>query len=92
MPWAVGLAPHLLERQTWPPVGADLAFYLRTVIVDSLDWTERETTKNGVEGVEGGGSMADAMVLEEAEWRLGFAIKDLPVGTGKEKWMDPLCK
>jgi hypothetical protein len=92
MPWAVGLAPHLLERQTWPPVGADLAFYLRTVIVDSLDWTERESRTGDEEEVEGTGSMADAIVLEEAEWRLGFAIRDLPVGSGKEKWMDPLCE
>ena len=90
MPWAVGLAPHLLERQTWPPVGADLAFYLRTVIMDSLDRAERLSEKDEEE--EGGGDGTEAIVLEEAEWRLGFAIKDLPVGSGKEKWMDPLCK
>ncbi|KAF9010717.1 gamma-tubulin complex, DGRIP91/SPC98 component protein [Cyathus striatus] len=35
--WAVGLAPSLLERDIWPPIGADLSFFLRTVIVDSLD-------------------------------------------------------
>jgi len=92
MPWAVGLAPHLLERQTWPPVGADLAFYLRTVIVDSLDWTGRESKKDDNGEAKGMGTMTEAIVLEEAEWRLGFAIKDLPVGNGKEKWMDPLCK
>jgi hypothetical protein len=38
------------------------------------------------------GGETNAIVLEEAKWRLGFAIKDLPVGSGKEKWMDPLCK
>jgi hypothetical protein len=91
IPWAVGLAPHLLERETWPPVGADLAFYLRTVIVDSLDWTERESRKGDEEEV-GKRSMTNAIVLEEAEWRLGFAIKDLSMGSGKDKWMDPLCK
>jgi len=92
MPWAVGLAPHLLERQTWPPVGSDLAFYLRTVIVDSLDWNGRENKKDDNGEVKGEGTMTKAIVLEEAEWRLGFAIKELAVGSGKEKWMDPLCK
>jgi hypothetical protein len=81
-PWAVGLAPALLERETWPPVGADLSFFLRTVIVDSFD-------KN-VLG-EGGAVEGKQHVLTEAEWRLGFAIRDLPTGTGREKWLDPLC-
>ena len=79
-PWAVGLAPSLLERETWPPVGADLSFFLRTVIVDSFD--------QGKDG--GGGGERTSRVLQEAEYRLGFAIRDLPVGTGKEKWLDPL--
>ena len=97
MPWAVGLAPHLLERQTWPPVGADLSFFLRTVIVDSLDRGEREGTSEefreaGNKKEETDEWRADNVVHEEAEWRLGFAIRDLPVGTGKEKWLDPLCE
>lgn len=79
-PWAVGLAPALLERETWPPVGADLSFFLRTVIVDSF-----ETGKSTVEGAE------RQQVLEEAEYRLGFAIRDLPVGPGRDKWLNPLC-
>ena len=33
-PWAAGF---FLDRETWPPVGADLSFFLRTVIVDSLE-------------------------------------------------------
>jgi len=97
MPWAVGLAPHLLERQTWPPVGADLSFFLRTVIVDSLDRGEREGTSEEFREAEDKREAtvewrADNVVYEEAEWRLGFAIRDLPVGTGKEKWLDPLCE
>ena len=84
-PWAVGLAYHLLERETWPPVGA------RTVIVDSLDWTEHENRKSDEEGLEGRGSLAAAAVLEEAEWRFGFAIRDLSEGSGKDRWTDPLC-
>ncbi|KAF8070027.1 gamma-tubulin complex, DGRIP91/SPC98 component protein [Lyophyllum atratum] len=80
-PWAVGLAPSLLEREMWPPVGADLSFFLRTVIVDSF-----ENEKWG----EGGGEKARSRVLEEAEYRLGFAIRDLPVGSGRDKWLNPL--
>ncbi|KAJ3508339.1 hypothetical protein NLJ89_g5811 [Agrocybe chaxingu] len=79
-PWAVGLSPNLLERETWPPVGADLSFFLRTVIVDSLD--------QGKETEDGTFERED--VVEEAEWRLGFAIRDLPTGAGKDKWLDPL--
>ena len=42
------------------------------------------------QGRDGGGEKT-SRVLQEAEYRLGFAIRDLPVGTGKEKWLDPLC-
>ena len=80
-PWAMGLSPNLLERETWPPVGADLSFFLRTVIVDSLD-KPRETEDGKIEREQ---------VVEEAGWRLGFAIRDLPTGAGRDKWLDPLC-
>ncbi|KAF9473401.1 gamma-tubulin complex, DGRIP91/SPC98 component protein [Pholiota conissans] len=79
-PWAIGLSPHLLERETWPPVGADLSFFLRTVIVDSLD-SGREMEDGKIEREQ---------VVDEAEWRLGFAIRDLPTGAGRDKWLDPL--
>lgn len=85
LPWAVGLAPALLERETWPPVGADLSFFLRTVIVDSF-----ETGKDGLED-DTDISTGRQRVQEEAEYRLGFAIRDLPVGPGKDKWLNPLC-
>lgn len=78
-PWAVGLAPALLDRETWPPIGADLSFFLRTVIVDSF-----ESTK------ELDGRRPARQVLEEAEYRLGFAIRDLPTGPGRDKWLNPL--
>ncbi|RDB16899.1 Gamma-tubulin complex component 3 [Hypsizygus marmoreus] len=81
-PWAVGLAPSLLERETWPPVGADLSFFLRTVIVDSI---ESGAGRDAQDGDGQGGK-----VLEEAEYRLGFAIRDLPVGQGRDKWLNPL--
>lgn len=78
-PWPVCLARALVDGDTWPPVGADLSFLLRTVIIDSiepkvsaeLDVTNREE------------------LLEEAERRLGFAIRDLP---GQDKWLTPSCK
>lgn len=79
-PWAVGLSPNLLDRETWPPVGTDLSFFLRTVIVDSLD--------KGKETEEIAGQKP---VTEEAGWRLGFAIRDLPTGPGRDKWLNPLC-
>ncbi|KAG6889226.1 hypothetical protein C0992_005970 [Termitomyces sp. T32_za158] len=83
--WAVGLASSLLERETWPPVGADLSFFLRTVIVDSIDshWS-------GNFGEYGRCEKVRSRVLEEAEYRLGFAIKDLPIGSGRDKWLNPL--
>lgn len=77
--WAVGIAPALLERETWPPVGADLSFFLRTVIVDSFE-------ANSV--LIGGPDR----VWEDVENRLGFAIRDLPVTPGHDKWLNPLCE
>ncbi|KAF9526505.1 Spc98 family-domain-containing protein [Crepidotus variabilis] len=91
-PWAVGLAPHLLERETWPPVGADLSFFLRTVIVDSLEGGQ--APQLGADGMENG-KAEELEFFREAEWRLGFAIKDLPKkdskGRDRAKWLDPLA-
>ncbi|KAF9448213.1 gamma-tubulin complex, DGRIP91/SPC98 component protein [Macrolepiota fuliginosa MF-IS2] len=77
-PWAVGLASALLEREIWPPVGADLSFFLRTVIVDSIEYPQ-------------GPSKIPKQVASDASWRLGFAIRDLPTGPGRDKWLNPLC-
>ncbi|KAF8149545.1 Spc98 family-domain-containing protein [Crassisporium funariophilum] len=79
-PWAVGLSLNLLDRETWPPVGADLSFFLRTVIVDSLEKGENDEEEDD----------EDEKVNEEAVWRLGFAIRDLPTGPGRDKWLNPL--
>ncbi|KAG6828692.1 hypothetical protein H0H92_007054 [Tricholoma furcatifolium] len=84
-PWAVGLAPSLLERETWPPVGSDLSFFLRTVIVDSIE--DGAGARFGAEYDES----VKPRVLGEAEYRLGFAIRDLPTGSGRNKWLNPLC-
>ena len=39
-----------------------------------------------------GSELGDDEFWDEADSRLGFAIRDLPSGTGKEKWLDPTCK
>ncbi|KAG2150815.1 Spc98 family-domain-containing protein [Suillus clintonianus] len=80
--WAVGLAPFLTERGTWPPGGADLSFFLRTVIVDSQD-----TYSFGPDDSQ---EHESKRIAEEAEFRLGFAIRDLASDTGRERWLNPL--
>uniref|UniRef100_A0A0W0F116 Spindle pole body component n=1 Tax=Moniliophthora roreri TaxID=221103 RepID=A0A0W0F116_MONRR len=72
--WAVGLAPALLERDVWPPVGTDLSFFLRTVIMDSF-----------VGGKAEGGNREEA--VEEVESRLGFALKE---SDRNASWSNPL--
>ncbi|KAI0042924.1 hypothetical protein FA95DRAFT_508656 [Auriscalpium vulgare] len=85
-PWAVGLGLGLSERDSWPPGGADLSYYLRTVIVDSLDSSSPSTvTDSSVSSHRGD----HPLIFEEAEFRLGFAIRDLPVGSGRERWLNP---
>ncbi|KAJ7647019.1 gamma-tubulin complex component protein [Roridomyces roridus] len=78
--WPVGLSWALLERETWPPVGAYLSFFLRTVIVDSFD----------VNGEQLEDSSRRGTFWVEAERRLGFAIRDLPTGPGHDQWLNPL--
>ncbi|KAJ3556170.1 hypothetical protein NM688_g2174 [Phlebia brevispora] len=80
----IGLAPGLTEGD-WPPAGADLRLQLRTVIIDALDidhpGRQLSTQASGADG--------QAQAYEEAEWRLGFAIRDLPTGSGHAKWLNP---
>ncbi|KAI0674988.1 Spc98 family-domain-containing protein [Trametes maxima] len=86
---AIGLSPALTVGDRWPPGGTDLNFHLRTVIVDSLE--EGRLDYSADEEVEDEGpAKAQRQIMEEAEWRLGFAIRDLPFGTGKERWFNPL--
>ncbi|KAH8119655.1 Spc98 family-domain-containing protein [Phellopilus nigrolimitatus] len=92
-PWAVGLAFGLTDRAEWPPGGSDLSFYLRRVIMDSLEHVRG--TEDAKYGMDNEQRFGDAPGLgtdefwDEAESRLGFAIRDLPVGTGRDKWLDP---
>ncbi|EIN11365.1 hypothetical protein PUNSTDRAFT_131527 [Punctularia strigosozonata HHB-11173 SS5] len=92
--WAIGLAPALTGRETWPPGGADLSFVLRTVIVDSLQTMSTQRAVNSKKSNEGPELEADEdaapRLLEETERRLGFAIRDLPTGPGRDRWLNPL--
>ncbi|KAH0827747.1 Spc98 family-domain-containing protein [Lanmaoa asiatica] len=83
--WPVGLAPLLVTRDSWPPGGSELSFLLRTVIVDSQQ-NNPPTTENNISDLDGA-----HRVMGEAEFRLGFAIRELS-GRGHERWLDPLCK
>jgi hypothetical protein len=84
--WGIGLGLGLSERGVWPPGGAELGFALRRVIVDSLA-TERDER---IMESDGEGDDRDGItVRREAEWRLGFAIRDLPLGEGREEWLNP---
>ncbi|KAI0793256.1 Spc98 family-domain-containing protein [Abortiporus biennis] len=82
---ALGLSPNLSEAGTWPPGGAQLSFSLRTVIVDSLEQTYHHHEHDSESDTFSPGRMK---ILEEAEWRLGFAIRDLHV-SGDAKWLNP---
>ncbi|EIW82999.1 hypothetical protein CONPUDRAFT_164016 [Coniophora puteana RWD-64-598 SS2] len=75
--WPVGLSPLLSNRESWPPGGAELSYVLRTVIVDSLE--QAYLARNATTGGE----------ISEIESRLGFAIRDLPVGPGRDNWLNP---
>ncbi|KAH9855199.1 hypothetical protein C2E23DRAFT_814873 [Lenzites betulinus] len=85
---AIGLSPALTVGDQWPPGGTDLNFHLRTVIVDSLEEGRGDSERDE----DWDWARAQRKILEEAEWRLGFAIRDLPAGTGREKWLNPLCE
>lgn len=80
--WPVGLSTSLLEKDSWPPGGADLGFFLRTVVVDAMEVMRPRATSPRA---------TTPSAFEESEWRIGFAIRDLPGGKGKDKWLDPSC-
>ncbi|KAI0829680.1 Spc98 family-domain-containing protein [Trametes gibbosa] len=84
---AIGLSPALTVGDKWPPGGTDLNFHLRTVIVDSLEEGRGDSELDE----DWDWARAQRKILEEAEWRFGFAIRDLPDGTGREKWLNPLA-
>ncbi|THH16575.1 hypothetical protein EW146_g4072 [Bondarzewia mesenterica] len=85
--WAVGLGLGLAERDSWPPGGSDLGFYLRTVIMDSLESHHGLAAEDDPERDDG--SDGEKRTFADAEFRLGLAIRDLPAGTGRERWLNP---
>jgi Gamma tubulin complex component C-terminal len=85
-PWPVGLALGLITRESWPPGGSELSFYLRTVIVDSI-----EAQANRKRMPSESGTNRPPTALDMAESNLGFAIRDLPTGKGRDRWLDPCC-
>lgn len=80
--WPVGLSASILEKDSWPPGGTDLSFFLRTVVVDAMEMMQPRTADPKVDIPSAYG---------ESEWRIGFAIRDLPSGKGQGKWLDPCC-
>ena len=80
--WPIGLSTSLLEKDGWPPGGTDLSFFLRTVVMDAMEMIRPTTTNPKV---------TTPSAYEESEWRIGFAIRDLPSGKGQNKWLDPCC-
>ncbi|KAI0342038.1 hypothetical protein BDW22DRAFT_1331168 [Trametopsis cervina] len=87
-PWVIGLAPGLTATDSWPPAGADLSYLLRSVILDSLDheYPSRQMQERGSFDEN---HVTEKAVYEEAEWRLGFVVRDLPTGSGQAKWLNP---
>ncbi|KAH8083806.1 Spc98 family-domain-containing protein [Cristinia sonorae] len=89
-PWTIGISPALTPDGTWPPAGASLSFFLRTVIIDSLNLEYRFS--DGLDPGHDANREVDGQqrIIQEAEWRLGFAIRDLPVGNDA-KWLRARC-
>ncbi|ORY34063.1 Spc98 family-domain-containing protein [Naematelia encephala] len=74
--WGIGLGLGLSERARWPPGGAELAYALRTTLLEdsTLDVNDK------------------GPVWEEIEDRVSFAVKNLPednVDGTRAKWMNP---
>ncbi|KAI0087944.1 hypothetical protein BDY19DRAFT_951176 [Irpex rosettiformis] len=86
--WIIGLAPGLLAGSGWPPAGADLSFILRTVVFDALDH-EYPSRQLGERRPASDDHGDESLIYDEAEWRLGFAVRDLPTGSGHAKWLNP---
>ena len=81
--WGIGLGLGLSERARWPPGGAELAYALRTTLLNDDD-------------VGGGGEKSEkkrsSPVWQSVEDRVSFAVRALPEdqkdGKGA-RWLDP---
>ena len=74
--WGIGLGLGLSERQRWPPGGADLAYALRTTLLDE----------------DVGVAEDKGPVWEGIEDRVSFAVRALPEDEAdgrRARWMKP---
>ncbi|KAK7692688.1 hypothetical protein QCA50_004321 [Cerrena zonata] len=78
--WVPGLSSKLTASGSWPPAGSSLSLSLRTVILDALaqEYDENRVLTCAV----------TQKIVKEAEWRLGFAIQDLPTDSGHAQWLN----
>lgn len=75
--WGIGLGIGLSERSRWPPGGAELAYALRTTLLNY---------ENSDKGKPGGS------VWEDVGDRVSFAIRELPEEENRGKrarWLNP---
>ncbi|KAG8873639.1 hypothetical protein FRB97_006600 [Tulasnella sp. 331] len=64
----IALNPTLSSvKGEWPPVGYGLSFSLRSVVMEALDLDDGSAVEE---------SDVERRIREEAEWRIGFIIKD----------------
>lgn len=75
--WGMGLGVGLSERDRWPPGGGELAYALRTTLIDDKDQSKEKDLGS---------------VWGEIEDRVSFAIKDLPDDDSdgrRARWLNP---
>lgn len=78
--WGIGLGIGLSERSRWPPGGAELAYALRTTLLNYEDNDKKKPTGS---------------VWEDVGDRVSFAVRELPEEehSGKRaRWLNPQGK
>ena len=70
-----------MDRQQWSPSVSDLAFYLRRVIMDSLEDVRAAESLSAKDAME---ELGDDEFWNEGESRIGFVTRDSPTGKGRE--------
>lgn len=75
--WGIALGVGLSDRQRWPPGGAELAFALRTTLLED-DGVQTDAERGG-------------QVWEEVQDTVSFAIRPIPEDEDgvRAKWLDP---
>lgn len=75
--WGIGLGIGLSERSRWPPGGAELAYALRTTLLNHEDNDRKKSTGS---------------VWQDVGDRVSFAVRELPEeeNSGKRaRWLNP---